>query len=179
MTLNAKHDVGMFLSEYDSVIVRTGPDSEPRAWRVARVERINQTETDPGIHLVTIKSGAGIWAITRTLAFRAGELCERLDNHNDRVHGPVPGPTTHEQKYALARRVMEYAKANYGAGGWDVIVECWTLDQIADSLTYHHHYAGWEVDCRTLDEALKFSTIAACVDVYADQQAEARYQGQV
>jgi hypothetical protein len=55
-----------------------------------------------------------------------------------------------------------HALAHYSDGGWDVIVECWSDDQILDATR----------GSRTVSGAVKM--LSAVVDVYADQQADAK-----
>lgn len=63
---------------------------------------------------------------------------------------------------ALIDAVKAYALAHYDAGGWDVVVECFTDEEIAEQIG----------KARTLEGALKkFSDV---VDVWADRQADAR-----
>jgi hypothetical protein len=63
----------------------------------------------------------------------------------------------------LAPAIYKYAEDHYTDGGWDVIVECWTLDMIEDYII--------EGGARTFVEAVAlFKNI---VDVWADQQADA------
>jgi len=63
----------------------------------------------------------------------------------------------------FADQVMEYAKAHYDEGGWDVIVECWDNDQLNELLA----------DCYG-DEVRAWSSIVSLVDVWSDRQADAR-----
>lgn len=73
----------------------------------------------------------------------------------------APAPTTRDQ---LVAAVRTHAVANYDKGGWDVIVECWDDEQIAEQIGR----------ARTLKGALaKFDTL---IDVWSDRQAEADYQ---
>jgi len=62
----------------------------------------------------------------------------------------------------FADQVMEYAKAHYDEGGWDVIVECWEADQINEILLEQG------------DEVRAWSLIVSLVDVWSDRQADAR-----
>jgi hypothetical protein len=64
----------------------------------------------------------------------------------------------------LAAAMYEYARQNYEAGGWDVIVECWDNDMIDEYLTERGAY--------TLADGIK--AFEPLVDVWADQQADAR-----
>lgn len=64
----------------------------------------------------------------------------------------------------LSGRLYAHAESHYEDGGWDVIVECFSLDDIAACLK--------EDGCVTLDDAIRsFST---SVSVWADRQADAR-----
>lgn len=62
-----------------------------------------------------------------------------------------------------SQSIMDRAIQNYEGGGWDVIVECWTLEDIDQLLAEHHG-----------DEAEATKTIEALVDVWSDRQADAR-----
>lgn len=63
----------------------------------------------------------------------------------------------------LAEALAAHALANYNAGGWDVIVECYDLDDIAQELA--------EADAQSLQDAI--AVFADRVDVWADGQADA------
>ncbi len=62
----------------------------------------------------------------------------------------------------LVEYVKTYAEQHYEDGGWDVVVECYTDDEIADVLG----------PARTRCEAL--DAFAPLVGVWADRQADAR-----
>lgn len=67
-----------------------------------------------------------------------------------------------ESRRMLAKAVMAHAETHYGDEGaaWDVIVECWTLDEITQELGR----------TRTLKGALKkFTEIAA---LYGERRRE-------
>lgn len=64
---------------------------------------------------------------------------------------------------SLVKAVQEYALKHYNDGGWDVIVECWSADEIASEVT--------ESLCKTPEDAIK--VFAPMVDVWADRQADA------
>lgn len=66
---------------------------------------------------------------------------------------------------ALAGMVMAHAESRYQKGGWDVIVECWTREEIAKAIL---------VDgLMTKRSAIKmFSSLAS---VFAERQADAAY----
>jgi hypothetical protein len=66
-------------------------------------------------------------------------------------------------KTFLAPALYEYARQHYNDGGWDVIVECWSIGMIEDYLIKR--------DARTLEEAV--AAFRDRVDVWADQQADA------
>jgi nitrate reductase NapAB chaperone NapD len=61
----------------------------------------------------------------------------------------------------LIRQVEQYALDNYEKGGWDVIVECYDDEMIADIIGR----------ARTIDGAIK--KFKGIVSVYADRQADA------
>lgn len=65
----------------------------------------------------------------------------------------------------LINDIRGYALANYDKGGWDVIVEAWDDDQIADVIG----------KARTLNGALR--KLRPIIDVYADRQTDARVEG--
>jgi hypothetical protein len=64
-------------------------------------------------------------------------------------------------KQDIAKYIYNYAQEHYNEGGWDVIVECWTIDDIANRLE----------DDETKEEALEsFKSVA---EVHAERQADA------
>lgn len=65
---------------------------------------------------------------------------------------------------ALARQLYDYAVAHYEDGGWDVIVECFSIDEIAAQLA--------EDGATDLPAAI--ASFATQVDVWADREADAR-----
>ena len=67
----------------------------------------------------------------------------------------------------IIKFIKQYAQDHYNDGGWDVVVECWSDSDIRQYLN----------SCKitTQPEALKqFKRI---VDVWADQQADAKNYG--
>jgi len=62
----------------------------------------------------------------------------------------------------LVQEIKTYARDHYEDGGWDVILECWEDDEIADTIR----------GARTVRGAIR--KIRRIVDVYADRQADAR-----
>lgn len=64
----------------------------------------------------------------------------------------------------LVAAVKKHALANYEAGGWDVIIECWTDDEIACHLE--------EAGAFTFEDAL--AAFADLIDVWSDRQADER-----
>lgn len=58
---------------------------------------------------------------------------------------------------------MRHAEKHYNDGGWDVIVECWTTDEIAKQVR----------GCRTVKAAIQ--RMSDVVGVWADRQADADY----
>ena len=64
-------------------------------------------------------------------------------------------------KAELVEAVKAHALEHYEDGGWDVIVECWEDDQIAEQIG----------GARTVAGALK--KFADIVDIWADRQADA------
>lgn len=65
---------------------------------------------------------------------------------------------------SLVQALKTHAMENYNAGGWDVVVECYTDREIAEILTEKH--------ATTLDEAI--AAFATVVDVWSERQADAR-----
>ena len=65
-------------------------------------------------------------------------------------------------RQAVIDGVKAHAVANYDQGGWDVIVECWSDDQIEEATR----------GSRTVNGAVKM--LSGAVSVWADQEAEAR-----
>ena len=63
----------------------------------------------------------------------------------------------------FADQVMEYAKAHYNEGGWDVIVECWDNDELNELLA----------DCQGVEHEA-WSVLESLVDVWSERQADAR-----
>jgi len=64
-------------------------------------------------------------------------------------------------KEEIAKYIYNYAQEHYEDGGWDVIVECWTIKSIMETLE----------DDESQEEALEgFKDL---VSVWADQQADA------
>jgi hypothetical protein len=63
----------------------------------------------------------------------------------------------------LAPAVYAFAEQHYNDGGWDVIVECWSVDMIEEKII--------ERGARTLEEALDI--FRPLVDTWADRQADA------
>jgi hypothetical protein len=64
-------------------------------------------------------------------------------------------------KEQIANYIYNYAKEHYGDGGWDVIVECWSIEDIMETIE----------DDESQEEALNsFKSVAA---VWADRQADA------
>jgi len=64
----------------------------------------------------------------------------------------------------LVAFIERHALANYDAGGWDVVVECYDVADIADVLDR----AG------ATTEAEALAAFAPLVDVWADRQADER-----
>lgn len=62
---------------------------------------------------------------------------------------------------ALVDFVREYAEKHYESGGWDVIVEAWSDEDIAQEIG----------KATTFDGALK--KMAGIVSIYADREADA------
>jgi hypothetical protein len=65
-------------------------------------------------------------------------------------------------RQAVIDGVKAHALEHYSDGGWDVVVEAWSDDQILDATR----------GSRTVNGAVKM--LSAVVDVYADKQADAK-----
>jgi hypothetical protein len=63
----------------------------------------------------------------------------------------------------LVAIVKAYAVEHYNDGGWDVIVECWSDDQILEKIERH--------GATTRKQAIQ--AFVDVVDVWADRQADA------
>lgn len=64
-------------------------------------------------------------------------------------------------KEEIAKYIYEYAQEHYNDGGWDVIVECWTIDDIMEQIE----------DGESKEDVLNnFKSTAA---VWADRQNDA------
>lgn len=61
----------------------------------------------------------------------------------------------------LIQAVKDHAQAHYNDGGWDVVVECWSDEDIARTIK----------GARTAKGAVK--KVAVIVSVYKDRQADA------
>ncbi|MGI8313316.1 hypothetical protein [Saccharopolyspora hattusasensis] len=64
----------------------------------------------------------------------------------------------------LVEGVKAHAREHYSTGGWDVVVECYTDDEIREVLT--------EENASTVGEAIEAFRFR--VDVWADRQADTR-----
>ena len=64
-------------------------------------------------------------------------------------------------KEEIAKYIYDYAQEHYNDGGWDVIVECWTIDDIMEQIE----------DGESKEDVLNnFKSTAA---VWADREADA------
>lgn len=64
-------------------------------------------------------------------------------------------------KEEIAKYIYDYAVEHYNDGGWDVIVECWTINDIKNQI----------MDYESKEDALKhFESVVA---VWADREADA------
>ena len=64
-------------------------------------------------------------------------------------------------KEEIAKYIYDYAVEHYNDGGWDVIVECWSLKEIMNEIQ----------DDDSKEDALKH--FESVVDVWAERQADA------
>lgn len=72
------------------------------------------------------------------------------------------------QMITMVEAVIEHATAHYEDGGWDVIVECWTPDDIKEVLMNENQLTP----VRTPAQAI--AVFEPLVDIWADRQADAR-----
>jgi hypothetical protein len=63
----------------------------------------------------------------------------------------------------LVERVKAHALAHYTDGGWDVIVECWDDEDIADAIAPATNFR----------DAIR--NMKEFVEIYEERQADARY----
>lgn len=59
-----------------------------------------------------------------------------------------------------AAEIYQHAVDHYNDGGWDVIVECWTVEEIQEKITEMGLVKAWLL-------------IKDLVDIWADRQADA------
>jgi predicted RNase H-like HicB family nuclease len=64
-------------------------------------------------------------------------------------------------KEEIAKYIYDYAVEHYNDGGWDVIVECWTINDIMERIE----------DGQSKEDALK--SFESVVDVWAERQSDA------
>lgn len=64
-------------------------------------------------------------------------------------------------KEEIAKYIYNYAQEHYEDGGWDVIVECWTLKEIMEQIE----------DGDSKEDALK--KFQSTADVWAEREADA------
>lgn len=65
----------------------------------------------------------------------------------------------------LVEFIKAHALANYEAGGWDVVVECWDDAEIASHLQ----------TCNAQTEGEALAAFAPLIDVWSDRQADADF----
>lgn len=63
----------------------------------------------------------------------------------------------------IAKAIYAYAEDHYNDGGWDVIVECYTIDMLEEVVIRE----GW----KRPQEAIKF--FEGIADIYNDRQQDA------
>jgi hypothetical protein len=78
-----------------------------------------------------------------------------------------------EKHRVLAAEILEHAKYHYSDGGWDVIVECMGLDDIAQDIADYEE--DEQTSVQTVTEAL--AAFESRVDVWSDQQKGAIIDG--
>ena len=64
-------------------------------------------------------------------------------------------------KEEIAKYIYDYAVEHYNDGGWNVIVECWTINDIMERIE----------DGQSKEDALK--SFESVVDVWAERQSDA------
>lgn len=69
----------------------------------------------------------------------------------------------------LVEAVKAHAMAHYNDGGWDVIVECYTDEEIVEIFEIDRRF-GTEI--ATVEQAI--ASVTSPVEVWADRQADAR-----
>jgi len=120
------------------------PDFDPGAYRPGdRYEGAWQATAECG------------WAGTRTKDYKAAK--RELEGHVT---------SSHPAERRAAERFYAYATDKYNDGGWDVVVEAMTIEEIAETFAAE--------GITSLSQALRKSALAACVDVWADREADAR-----
>ena len=65
---------------------------------------------------------------------------------------------------AIIEGLKAHANANYEAGGWDVLVECWSDKEIQGHLDAHN--------ARSIGDAIE--AFKPLVSIWAERQADAR-----
>ncbi len=78
---------------------------------------------------------------------------------------------------SLVEEVKEYALEHYDDGGWDVVIETMTNEDIAKDLVMiglDEDKEAWCKPCTTLEEATTKSLLATLVSIWADRQADAK-----
>jgi hypothetical protein len=98
----------------------------------------------------------------------------------DKLRDGWPGHILHDialGNMPLVEQIRGYASGHYDCGGWDVIVECWSPDKIRGALSVWGPGNTQPHQAATLEEAITNSTLASCVDVWSDQQADAAVEG--
>jgi hypothetical protein len=92
---------------------------------------------------------------------RAEQLNTLLRAYGNELHECEP------QAGGLVTQIRAYAYGHYDCGGWDVIVEAWSDQQIAYAIG----------GAANLEEALTKSNLSTCVAIWADRQADAAVEG--
>lgn len=73
----------------------------------------------------------------------------------------------------LAQKVLDHALAHYNDGGWDVLVECYTVEDIVREWKQWSEERETNFDLPTTEvEAIK--SWAVFVSIWDDRQADAR-----
>jgi hypothetical protein len=102
---------------------------------------------------------------------RAAQLDELYRQHGMELHEIEPQAAT------LAEQVYAYALGHFDCGGWDVIVECWSLQQIEKALSVWDDTSRGLQNATALEDAIKNTALSVCVGIWADQQADAAVEG--
>jgi len=80
-----------------------------------------------------------------------------------------------ELKKKLVLHVRNYAEEHYEDGGWDVIVECWTDEDIYKHLFDDRDYGEDEPYLKPSTPEKAIRAFDGLIDIWSDRQADAAY----